>query len=249
MAEPRTTHFGYEQVAEGEKQQRVRAVFDSVAGRYDVMNDLMSLGVHRLWKRFAVFASAVRNGADVLDLAGGTGDLTRLMSERVGELGSITCADINAAMLGAGRARLLDEGIVSNVRYLQCNAECLPLRDNSHDAVTIGFGLRNVTHKQHALAEMYRVLRPGGQLVILEFSKLRSALLAKIYDTYSFSVLPFLGERVAGDGESYRYLAESIRMHPSQDELLSMMGQAGFEQTSCLNLSGGIVALHRGYKF
>ena len=243
------THFGYQQVPEAEKQGRVREVFDSVASRYDLMNDLMSLGVHRIWKRLTVFASSVRPGAQVLDLAGGTGDLSRLMSERVGDNGSVTCTDINAAMLGEGRRRLLDEGIVGNVAYSQCNAEALPFADNSYDAVTIGFGLRNVTRKDHALQEMLRVLRPGGQLLILEFSRVSNPLMRKLYDHYSFNVLPPLGARFAGDADSYRYLAESIRMHPDQGALLQMMTDAGFEQCSYVNMTGGIVALHRGHKF
>ena len=242
------THFGYTEVGVEEKTARVRGVFDSVASRYDVMNDLMSMGIHRFWKRFAVFASAVRPGAKVLDLAAGTGDITRLLSKRVGEKGTVFCTDINANMLEQGRRRLTDEGIVGNVHYLQVNAEALPFPDASLDAVTIAFGLRNVTRKDVALRSIARALKPGGQLAILEFSKVRNPLLARVYDTYSFSVLPALGQRVAGDGDSYRYLAESIRMHPPQEELLAMMRIAGFEQTSCLNLTGGIVALHRGYK-
>lgn len=242
------THFGYQQVPETEKRERVREVFDSVASRYDIMNDMMSLGVHRLWKRFAVALTSVRTGGNVVDLAGGTGDLTRLLSDKVGESGSVVTSDINAAMLSAGRSRLIDEGYVGNIRYVQCNAESLPFADNSQDAVTIGFGLRNVTFKDSALAEMYRILRPGGQLLVLEFSKVTNVALAKLYDSYSFNVLPRLGARIAGDANSYRYLAESIRVHPDQQTLLDMLQGAGFEQCSYLNLSIGVVAIHRGYK-
>lgn len=242
------THFGYEQVPEDQKAERVRAVFDSVASRYDLMNDLMSLGIHRWWKRFAVALTAVGAGSRVLDLAGGTGDLTRLLSERVGPSGLVTCSDINAAMLNEGRARLLDGGYVGNVRYAQCDAEALPFSDSTLDAVTIGFGLRNVTHKDRALKEMFRVLRPGGQVMVLEFSKVTTQPLARLYETYSFSVLPRLGARIAGDADSYQYLAESIRMHPDQETLEAMLTDAGFEQCSYLNLSLGVVAVHRGYK-
>ena len=243
------THFGYSQVPESEKHARVKEVFDSVASRYDVMNDLMSLGIHRIWKRLTVLMASVRPGAHVLDLAGGTGDLSRLLSEQVGDHGHITCTDINAAMLDEGRSRLLDKGIVGNIAYSQCNAEALPFADNSYDAVTIGFGLRNVTRKQTALEEMLRVLRPGGQLLVLEFSRVSNELLRKIYDQYSFSVLPQLGARIAGDADSYRYLAESIRMHPDQESLLEMLRVAGFDRCSYTNMTGGIVAVHRGYKF
>lgn len=243
------THFGYQQVPAAEKSARVREVFDSVASRYDIMNDLMSLGVHRIWKRIAVAMTAARAGAHVLDLAGGTGDLSRLLSEKVGDGGRVTTSDINAAMLNEGRARLIDSGHFGNINFVQCNAESLPLADSSQDAVTIGFGLRNVTFKESALAEMYRVLRPGGQVLVLEFSKVTNALLAKLYDTYSFNVLPRLGAQIAGDADSYRYLAESIRMHPDQPTLLAMLRGAGFEQCSYLNLSIGVVAIHRGYKF
>jgi demethylmenaquinone methyltransferase / 2-methoxy-6-polyprenyl-1,4-benzoquinol methylase len=244
----RTTHFGYERVDATEKSARVREVFDSVAGRYDLMNDLMSLGVHRLWKRFAVFATGVRKGARVLDLAAGTGDITRLLADRVGDTGVVYCTDINANMLGEGRRRLIDEGIVGNVQYVQCDAQGLPFPDSSIDAVTIAFGLRNVTDKARALRAITRVLKPGGQLSVLEFSTVRMAPLARLYDTYSFRVLPWLGAKVAGDSDSYQYLAESIRMHPDQDTLLAMMQDAGLEQCSYLNLSGGVVAMHRGYR-
>lgn len=242
------THFGYTEVGVDEKTARVRGVFDSVASRYDVMNDLMSLGIHRWWKRFAVFASAVRPGAKVLDLAAGTGDITKLLAKRVGDKGTVFCTDINANMLEQGRRRLTDEGIVGNVHYLQVNAENLPFPDGSLDAVTIAFGLRNVTHKDVALASIARVLKPGGQLAILEFSTVRPEFLKRLYDLYSFNVLPWLGERVASDGDSYRYLVESIRMHPDQDTLVGMMRTAGLDRCSYLNLSGGVVAMHRGYR-
>ncbi|NKC16945.1 MAG: ubiquinone/menaquinone biosynthesis methyltransferase [Gammaproteobacteria bacterium] len=242
------THFGYQQVAPAEKTARVREVFDSVADRYDVMNDLMSLGLHRLWKRFALAASAVRAGAHVLDLAAGTGDITRALAQRVGDEGLVYSTDINARMLGAGRRRLIDSGIVRNVRFVQCNAESLPFARRSFDAVTIAFGLRNVTYKDRALEAMFDVLRPGGQLLVLEFSTLRVPWLQPLYDRYSFSVLPWLGKTVAADEASYRYLAESIRVHPDQETLLAMLRSAGFERCDCLNLSAGVAALHRGYK-
>ena len=242
------THFGYTEVGVDEKTARVRGVFDSVASRYDVMNDLMSLGIHRWWKRFAVFASAVRPGAKVLDLAAGTGDITKLLAKRVGDKGTVFCTDINANMLEQGRRRLTDEGIVGNVHYLQVNAENLPFPDGSLDAVTIAFGLRNVTHKDVALTSIAKALKPGGQLAILEFSTVRPEFLKRLYDLYSFNVLPWLGERVASDGDSYRYLVESIRMHPDQDTLVDMMRTAGLDRCSYLNLSGGVVAMHRGYR-
>jgi demethylmenaquinone methyltransferase/2-methoxy-6-polyprenyl-1,4-benzoquinol methylase len=240
------THFGFEQVPEADKQRRVGAVFDSVAGRYDLMNDLMSLGLHRLWKRFAVLLTSLREGHCALDLAGGTGDIARLLHERVGETGSVTLADINGAMLERGRARLLDEGHVQGMRYVQANAQALPFPDRSFDCVTIGFGLRNVTRKERALAEMYRVLRPGGQALVLEFSRVRVDALRPLYDLYSFKVLPWLGQRVAGDADSYRYLAESIRVHPPQEELAQLMLDAGFDECEWFNLALGAVAVHRG---
>ena len=240
------TDFGFERVAERDKQRRVRAVFDSVAQRYDVMNDLMSFGLHRLWKRFAVLLSSVREGQDVLDLAGGTGDLARLLHAQVGDRGSVTLADINAAMLHTGRARLLDEGVLAGVRYAQADAEALPFADASFDCVTMGFGLRNVTRKERALGEMFRVLRPGGLALVLEFSHLRAPLMRPLYDLYSFRVLPWLGRHVARDPGSYRYLAESIRMHPDQAQLAQMMRDAGFEDCEWFNLALGVVALHRG---
>lgn len=248
MSERDYTHFGFERVATGDKQRRVRAVFDSVADRYDVMNDLMSMGLHRLWKRFAVTICGVRDGDSVLDLAGGTGDLASLMSSRIGDSGQIVLADINAAMLRQGRGRLEDEGVVHGVRFTQLNAETLPFADSSFDCVTIAFGLRNVTRKERALAEMYRVLRPGGRALVLEFSRLKMAAAQPLYDLYSFKVLPWLGRHVAGDPDSYRYLAESIRMHPGQEALADMMAEAGFEDCEWFNLTLGVVAVHRGRK-
>ena len=241
-----TTDFGFQQVPEDEKQRRVAGVFDSVSSRYDLMNDLMSAGMHRLWKRFTVETSAVRPGDRVLDVAGGTGDLARLFARRVGETGSVVLTDINAPMLAVGRDRLLDEGMVMPVA--QCNAEYLPFAADTFDCVTVGFGLRNMTHKDAALAEMRRVLRPGGRLLVLEFSRVAKPL-APLYDAYSFQVLPRLGQAVAGDGASYRYLAESIRMHPDQETLKAMMLEAGFDQVDYFNLSAGITALHRGVKY
>jgi demethylmenaquinone methyltransferase / 2-methoxy-6-polyprenyl-1,4-benzoquinol methylase len=242
------THFGYEEVPVAEKQERVRAVFDSVASRYDLMNDLMSLGIHRLWKRRTIEMAGVRRAQRVLDLAAGTGDLAERFARIVGADGEVVMSDINAAMLNQGRTRLVDAGVVGNLDYCQANAEALPFASDSFDCVTIAFGLRNVTHKQLALNEMYRVLRPGGRALILEFSHPTTKPLEKVYDAYSFSVLPVLGRLVAGDSASYRYLAESIRMHPDQETLLGMLEQAGFERASYENHTGGIVAIHRGYK-
>jgi demethylmenaquinone methyltransferase/2-methoxy-6-polyprenyl-1,4-benzoquinol methylase len=243
-----TTDFGFSEVPVADKARRVRQVFDSVAPRYDLMNDLMSLGLHRLWKRFAVELAAVRRGERVLDLAGGTGDLARLLAPRVGPTGRVLLADINGAMLARGRDRLLDAGIAGNVDYLQLDAERLPLADGSLDCVLIGFGLRNVTDKQAALTEMQRVLRPGGRALVLEFSRPVLAPLRPLYDAYSFQVLPRIGRLVAGDAGSYRYLAESIRRHPDQDTLLGMLHAAGFSRCQYFNLTGGIVAVHRGYR-
>ena len=243
-----TTHFGYREVPVSEKARHVAEVFHSVAGKYDLMNDLMSLGIHRLWKWFTVNNSGVRRGAKVLDLAGGTGDLTRKFSEMVGDSGKVVLADINASMLSVGRDRLTDDGVVGNIEYVQANAEALPFPDNSFDCITMAFGLRNVTDKDKALASMYRVLKPGGQLMVLEFSK-PADWLAKAYDAYSFHLLPRIGKVITGDEDSYRYLAESIRMHPDQETLKQMMETVGFERTSYHNMTAGIVALHRGYKF
>jgi len=240
------THFGFETVPEGEKAKRVAGVFTSVAGRYDVMNDLMSAGLHRVWKRFAVGVSGVRKGQRVLDVAGGSADLSRLFLQEVGETGQVVLTDINNAMLRVGRNRLLDEGTFTPVT--QCDAEQLPFPDDYFDCVIIGFGLRNVTHKEIALREMQRVLKPGGRLIVLEFSKVAKPL-EKIYDAYSFKLLPRIGQLIAKDADSYRYLAESIRMHPGQEELKQMMASAGLERVEYFNLTGGVVAVHRGYKF
>ena len=242
------THFGYEEVEEDDKARRVGEVFESVATRYDLMNDLMSLGIHRLWKRLTITTAGLKPGDRVLDLAGGTGDLALLMARRVGPTGRVVLSDINLAMLGVGRRRLVDEGIVGNVDYVLADAEHLPFADGLFDCVTMAFGLRNVTHKEAALAAIHRVLRPGGKVLVLEFSRVRNALLAKLYDAYSFSVLPRLGALVAGDRASYRYLAESIRMHPDQESLRLMMEEAGFRHCDYHNLTAGVVALHRGFK-
>jgi demethylmenaquinone methyltransferase/2-methoxy-6-polyprenyl-1,4-benzoquinol methylase len=242
----KTTHFGFETVDEDEKSKRVSGVFTSVADKYDVMNDLMSAGLHRAWKRFAVSVSAVREGQRVLDVAGGTADLSRLFLRKVGSSGQVVLTDINNAMLRVGRDRLLDKGFLTPA--IQCDAEHLPFPDNHFDCVCIGFGLRNVTHKDAALREMCRVLRPGGRLIVLEFSKVAKPL-EKLYDVYSFNVLPRIGQLVANDADSYRYLAESIRMHPGQEDLRKMMLDAGLEKVEYFNMSGGVVAVHRGYKF
>jgi len=243
-----TTHFGYQSVDEGEKAKHVRGVFDSVAPKYDLMNDLMSLGIHRIWKRIALQLSHVRYGEKVLDLAGGTGDMTALFRNRVGEKGQVVLSDINAEMLTRGRDRLLDDGITSGVEFAQIDAEKLPFPDNSFDCVCIAFGLRNVTHKDEALKSMYRVLKPGGRLIVLEFSEVQGAVFKKTYDLYSFKLLPLMGKLVANDEESYRYLAESIRMHPNQNTLKQMMQEAGFDRCEYFNLTHGVVAVHRGYK-
>lgn len=240
------TYFGYEQVTPEEKTRRVRGVFDSVTGKYDLMNDLMSWGMHRGWKRFAVAVSGARAGQRVLDLAGGTGDLARLFARRVGAAGTVVHTDINGAMLTAGRDRLLDLGIA--LPAVQCNAEALPFRDRLFDCVSIGFGLRNVTRKERALAEMARVLAPGGVALVLEFSRI-AAPLAPAYDWYSFTVLPMLGRLVAHDAASYRYLAESIRVHPDQDALKALMERSGFDRVDYHNLAAGAVALHVGRVF
>ena len=243
-----TVDFGYQQVPRADKAQRVRAVFDSVASRYDLMNDLMSGGAHRLWKKFALALTGLKVGGCVLDVAGGTGDLAAGLAQQVGQSGLVVLTDINAAMLNAGRDRLIDAGLVGNVLYAQADAERLPFPDASFDCVTIGFGLRNVTDKARALAAMRRVLKVGGQLLVLEFSKPVNPMLASLYDGYSFRLLPLLGRAVAGDADSYRYLAESIRRHPDQETLLAMLRAAGLEQCRYHNLFGGIVAVHRGYR-
>jgi demethylmenaquinone methyltransferase/2-methoxy-6-polyprenyl-1,4-benzoquinol methylase len=243
-----TVDFGFEKVAAADKAARVHSVFASVAGSYDIMNDLMSLGAHRLWKRFALSLTGLRTGNSALDVAGGTGDLAAGLLRQVGKTGRVVLSDINPAMLEIGRDRLLDAGHVGNVECLVADAERLPFEDNAFHCVTIGFGLRNVTDKAAALKSMYRVLKPGGQLLVLEFSTPVAPGLKPIYDAYSFNVLPRLGKLIAGDADSYRYLAESIRMHPDQETLLQMLRDAGFGHARYHNLSGGIVAVHRGYK-
>ena len=243
------THFGFKTVAETEKEHLVADVFHSVADKYDLVNDLMSFGIHRLWKRFTIDCAGVRRGQKILDLAGGTGDLTAKFSRLVGESGEVILADINDSMLKVGREKLRNKGLVNNIRYVQANAENLPFPDNYFDLITIGFGLRNVTHKDQALASMYRALKPGGRLLVLEFSKPTNAVMSKLYDFYSFKVLPKMGQLVAKDSDSYQYLAESIRMHPDQETLKAMMESVGFEQVTYHNLTQGVVALHRGFKF
>ena len=244
-----TTHFGYKQVAINEKQERVADVFHSVADKYDLMNDLMSGGVHRLWKRFTIETSGAKKGDTILDLAGGTGDLAAKFTRIVGPTGMVTLSDINPSMLENGRKRLTDMGIAGNIEYVEANAEDLPFDDNTYNITTMAFGLRNVTDKDAALRSIYRCLKPGGKLMVLEFSKPVIPGLSTIYDQYSFKLLPLIGKVVANDEESYRYLAESIRMHPDQDTLQSMMENAGFERCSYHNMTGGVVALHIGYKF
>lgn len=251
MTEPdnNTTHFGFKSVPSAQKVTMVADVFHSVAAKYDIMNDVMSMGIHRLWKRFTIDCSGVRPGQQILDLAGGTGDITALFSKRVGPTGKVVLADINESMLNVGRDKLRDLGLVNNIEFVQANAEALPFADNTFDIITIGFGLRNVTDKDAALRSMFRVLKPGGRLLVLEFSKPSQEWLSKAYDLYSFKILPFMGQLIANDKESYQYLAESIRMHPDQETLKQMMANAGFAEVTYHNMTGGIVALHRGYKF
>ena len=244
----KTTHFGYKTVNVEEKAGKVAEVFHSVAGKYDLMNDLMSAGVHRLWKRMTIEMSGVRRGNSVLDIAGGTGDLTAKFSRIVGPEGTVVLADINSSMLQVGRDRLMDRGVVNNVIFSQADAQYLPFPDNTFDVITIAFGLRNVTDKDMALRSMLRVLKPAGRLLVLEFSKPANPVLSKVYDTYSFSILPKLGKLFASDADSYQYLAESIRMHPDQETLQGMMDNAGFANTDFHNMTGGVVALHRGVK-
>ena len=241
----KTTHFGFQQVAESEKASKVRGVFSSVASSYDVMNDLMSFGLHRLWKAFTVQIAGVRTGDKVLDVAGGTADLSLAFAKKVGPTGQVWLTDINHAMLSVGRDRVVDKGFLLPVA--QCDAEKLPFPDNHFDCVTVAFGLRNMTHKDQAIAEMRRVLKPGGRLLVLEFSKVWKPL-APAYDFYSFKLLPMMGEKVAKDADSYRYLAESIRMHPDQESLKELMEQAGLARVEYFNMTAGVVALHRGYK-
>ncbi len=242
-----TTHFGYREVPVKEKARLVHQVFESVADNYDLMNDLMSMGVHRLWKRHFVATSGFGRGDRVLDLAGGTGDIAALLARKVGSTGRVWLSDINEAMLGVGRRRMEDQGLVGNIRYALANAEALPFRSGYFDGVTIAFGLRNVTDKDQALREMHRVLKPGGRALVLEFSQVQPKLLSKLYDGYSFGLLPVLGRFVAQDADSYQYLAESIRKHPGQEELAEMMRKAGFTGVRYQNLTGGIVAIHGGY--
>ena len=250
MLKDSTTNFGFEEIPAAEKQGRVGAVFSSVAGNYDLMNDVMSFGIHRLWKKFTLEMCGLRPGHKVLDLAGGTGDLAIKQSQLVGESGQVVLADINAAMLQQGRDRVIDKGLVNRITSVQCNAETLPFTDNHFDCITIAFGLRNVTDKAMALASMQRILKPGGRLCVLEFSKPVCEPLEKIYDFYSFKLLPRMGELIASDRDSYQYLAESIRMHPDQQLLKQMiLEQGGFDEVEVHNLSGGIVALHRAFKY
>ncbi|MBB1487984.1 bifunctional demethylmenaquinone methyltransferase/2-methoxy-6-polyprenyl-1,4-benzoquinol methylase UbiE [Oceanospirillum sediminis] len=243
-----TTHFGYQQVNVEDKADKVADVFHSVAAKYDLMNDLMSMGIHRLWKRMTIEMSGVRRGSTVLDIAGGTGDLTLKFSRLVGAEGKVVLADINDSMLKVGRDKLLDSGCSGNVEFVQANAECLPFPDNTFDCITIAFGLRNVTDKDKALRSMARILKPGGRLLVLEFSKPTNPVMSKIYDTYSFTALPFMGKLITNDAESYRYLAESIRMHPDQETLKGMMEEAGLSRVEYHNMTNGVVALHRGVK-
>lgn len=243
------THFGFKEIPMHEKAQRVADVFHSVANKYDLMNDVMSMGMHRLWKKFTIEQAAVRTGQYILDIAGGTGDLAKAFTERVGKEGLVVLADINEKMLQQGRIRLTDAGIVGNVEFVQADAEKLPFPDNYFDCITIAFGLRNVTNKSAALQSIYRVLKPGGKCLVLEFSKPTLPLLTKIYDEYSFKIIPKLGEWICNDRASYEYLVESIRMHPNQEELKNLMQEAGFEDVVYHNLTGGVVALHKGYKY
>jgi demethylmenaquinone methyltransferase/2-methoxy-6-polyprenyl-1,4-benzoquinol methylase len=248
MSAKKTTHFGYKEVDKDAKADMVADVFHSVAARYDLMNDLMSAGIHRIWKRFTLELSGVRKGNAVLDIAGGTGDLAAKFSRIVGPEGSVVLADINQSMLEVGRDKLLDTGYQGNIEFVQADAQFLPFPDDSFDCITIAFGLRNVTEKETALRSMLRVLKPGGRLLVLEFSKPQNELLSKAYDTYSFRLLPLMGKLVANDADSYQYLAESIRMHPDQETLKEMMEDAGFNRVEFHNMTGGIVALHRGVK-
>ena len=249
MKSPNKTHFGFTEVDIHEKADRVAHVFHSVAEKYDVMNDLMSLGIHRLWKKFAIDLLSVHRGQIVLDIAGGTGDLSAAIAKKIGDTGQVILSDINSSMLLVGRDRMIDKGIFNNISYAQANAEILPFADNTFDRIIIGFGLRNVTDKDAALRSMFRVLKPGGRALVLEFSKPVMPGLKPIYDAYSFKILPWLGKKILNDADSYQYLAESIRMHPDQNTLKNMMQNAGFEKCDYHNLSGGIVAVHRGFKF
>ena len=243
----KTTSFGFKTVSKEEKTEKVKEVFDSVATNYDLMNDLMSMGIHRLWKRFMLSQTGLKMGMKALDVAGGTGDIAALLREQVGESGLVVMTDINPSMLKEGRSRLLDRGKLKNIQVIQCDAEQLPFDEDQFDCVTIAFGLRNVTVKENALKSMFRVLKPGGKLLILEFSK-PNEMLSPVYDIYSFNILPTLGEWVANDRESYQYLTESIRVHPDQEKLEQLILSAGFDRAEYRNLTGGIVALHIGYK-
>jgi demethylmenaquinone methyltransferase/2-methoxy-6-polyprenyl-1,4-benzoquinol methylase len=248
MSDTQTTHFGYQRILTDEKVKRVGAVFSSVASRYDLMNDVMSMGVHRLWKRYTVYLSGVHEGHHILDVAGGTGDIALLFAREVGSSGSITVCDINADMLQHGRDKFIDAGVLQGVDFVQGNAECLPFRKNNFNCISIAFGLRNVTDKMAAITSMYDKLKYGGRIIILEFSSVVIPLLKKLYDVYSFRLIPWFGKVVADDEASYQYLVESIRMHPDQEKLVSMLETAGFCKVDYLNLSGGIVAIHRGFK-
>ncbi len=248
MSDKDTTHFGYRQVPTEEKAARVADVFHSVASRYDLMNDLMSGGIHRIWKRFTIEMSGARKGHQILDIAGGTGDLAAQFSRIVGAEGRVVLADINDSMLQVGRDKLLDHGYMGNLEFVQADAQHLPFPDDSFDCITIAFGLRNVTDKDMALRSMLRVLKPGGRLLVLEFSKPRNELLSRAYDAYSFNIIPRIGKLVANDADSYQYLAESIRVHPDQDTLKGMMEDAGFVNCDYHDMTGGVVALHRGFK-
>lgn len=245
----KTTHFGYQEVPTENKAHMVAEVFRSVAPKYDLMNDLMSFGLHRLWKHFTIQQAGLRPGQQVLDVASGTGDLAKAYADKVGATGRVVMTDINEAMLMVGRDRLTDAGVVGNIECVQADAENLPFANNEFDCVSIAFGLRNVTHKENALKSMFRVLKPGGKLLVLEFSRAQTPLLEKLYDFYSFHIIPKLGELVANDKQSYQYLVESIRMHPDQDTLKSMLENAGFDDVQYFNLCGGIVALHKGMKY
>lgn len=244
-----TTHFGYQTIDKSKKQEKVAEVFHSVAQKYDLMNDFMSMGIHRIWKQIAINLSNVNEGDHCLDLAGGTGDLSIKLAKKVGTQGKVILSDINSSMLQKGKERLINMGIVGNMEFMEINAEQIPFPDQSFNLVTIGFGLRNVTDKLQALKEMKRVLKPGGCALVLEFSQPTNAVLSSVYDAYSFKLLPFMGKVIANDADSYRYLAESIRMHPNQETLKSMMLEAGFDEVNYHNLTGGIVAIHRGFVF
>ena len=242
------THFGFQEVDSSDKAGKVAEVFHSVASKYDVMNDFMSMGVHRLWKKYTIETSGVRPGHRVLDLAGGTGDLAKQFSKKVGSRGQVVLSDINASMLAEGRSRMIDAGVSNNLEFVQANAECLPFPDNHFNLVTMAFGLRNVTDKDAALRSIFRILKPGGRLLVLEFSRPTNPVIRKVYDEYSFNVIPKVGKVVTGDAQSYQYLVESIRMHPDQETLKDMVLNAGFDQADYINLTNGVVAIHRGFK-